>query len=349
MNPFISIVMPVYKSEKYLCKSIEAVLDQTYKDFELLLVDDCSPDSSGQICDYYAQRDDRVHVLHLTKNGGAGNARNTAMQSARGQYLCFLDGDDYFDNNMLEVLANSVTKNPAQAVIFGLVEEYYDDKDKLRNTKTVTYKDKILKNKQELRKELLCLEALDLYGYPCNKMYELEYLRESKAVFPKMKFNEDIIFNIDFFMDAQTCNIIDFAPYHYVKHAGSTTGSFIPTYYEDIMVKIDRLYSQLEYWKMLSDENLEFLALRYTRYLFSALERNCDKRAKMTHRQRKAFFKKEVDSERFKRLSNYLNGHGFIGIMAKILRTKSSFLCLLTARMICTVKRFLPKLFAKLS
>ena len=164
-----------------------------------------------------------------------------------------------------------------------------------------------------------------------------------------IKFNEDIIFNIDFFMDAESCNVLHFTPYHYIKHTGSTTGSFIPTYYKDIMVKIDKLYSQLEYWGMLNEKNLEFLALRYTRYIFSALERNCDKRSKMTHKERENFFREVINTERYKKLSKHLNGDGYIGVLAKILRTQSAFLCLSVARIIYFVKRFIPKLFTKLS
>ncbi len=349
MTPFISIIMPVYNVERYIEKSIESVLAQTFTDFELLLVDDCSPDKSGKICDDFAKTDSRIKVIHLPKNGGVAKARNMAMSVVCGEYLCFLDSDDYFDADMLQVLAESVKNNPAQVVIFGLVEEYYDDKGVLKTTKTVSYENKRIKNQKELREEILKLEAKDLYGYPCNKMYNVAFLKESKALFPIMKFNEDIIFNIDFFMNAESGNIIDFAPYHYVKHAGSTTGSFIPTYYEDIMVKIDRLYSQLEYWNMLTSENLEFLALRYTRYFFSALERNCDKRSKMTHKDRKKFFEEAVKNPRYARLSKHLKGSGFTGILAKILRTKNGELCLVVGRTIFVVKRFLPKLFTKLS
>ena len=99
----------------------------------------------------------------------------------------------------------------------------------------------------------------------------------------------------------------------------------------------------------MEEKNLEFLALRYTRYLFSALERNCDRRSKMSHKERKQFFKEVLKTERYKKLSKYLNGDGYIGILAKILRTKNSFLCLSVARIIYIVKRFLPKLFTKLS
>lgn len=348
-HPYISIIMPVYKSEKYLYQSIETVLSQSFTDFELLLVDDCSPDNSGKICDEYAEKDKRIKVLHLAKNGGAGNARNEGMKVISGKYLCFLDADDYFDSDMLETLAESVKENPAKVVIFGLVEEYFTRNGTSNGAKAVSYENKILTDKQSVRNEVLPLELVDLYGYPCNKMYEVEYLQSTNAQFPKMKFNEDIIFNIDFFMDVDSCNIIDFTPYHYVKRSDSTTGSFIPTYFDDIMVKIDRLYQQFDYWNMLNNENLNIIALRYVRCVFSALERNFDKRSGMNYKQRKEFIANEINSERYKQIKDYLYGGGFIGIMAKIYKTKSCFLCLVVAKIISLVKKYLPSIFYKIS
>ncbi len=348
-SPFISIIMPVYKSEKYLKKSIETVLSQSFIDFELLLVDDCSPDNSGAICDEYASKDNRIKVLHLMENGGAGNARNEAMKIIQGKYLCFLDADDYFDSNMLEVLVNSVSENAAKVVVFGLVEEYLNSKGKVANTKKVTYENKILKDKLSVRNEVLPLELVDLYGYPCNKMYEVEFLKSTGAVFPKMKFNEDIIFNIAVFMDIDSCNILDFAPYHYIKHAESTTGSFIPTYFDDIMIKIDKLYNQFKYWDMLNDNNLNIIALRYVRCIFSALERNLDKRSKMNSQQQKDFLAKEFKSERFANFESHLYGGGIVGIMAKVYKSKNLTVCLTLAKIISFVKKQLPTLFSIIS
>lgn len=349
-NPYISIIMPVYKSEDYLQMSVESVLRQTFTDFELLLVDDQSPDNSGAICDEYAQKDNRVKVLHLAENGGAGNARNEAMKVITGKYLCFIDADDYVDEDMLQKLAEAVAEFPAKVVVFGLVEEYLTKDGDPISSQAVCYNEsKILKTQQEVRNEILDLEAIDFYGYPCNKMYDVEYLRSTGANFPKMKFNEDIIFNIDFFMDVDSCIILEIAPYHYLKRSGSTTGSFIPTYFEDIMVKIDRLYDQFKYWNMLTDENLNFIAFRYVRYMFSALERNFDKRSNMTAKQRKEFLRKEFNSERFHRFENYLYGGGIIGIMAKIYKTKSVFLCLTFAKLISLVKKYFPSVFRKIS
>ena len=85
----ISIIVPVYKVEKYLSRCLDSVLSQTYTDFEVILVDDCSPDSSGAICDEYAKKDKRIKVIHLEKNGGASAARNLGLETCKGKYISF--------------------------------------------------------------------------------------------------------------------------------------------------------------------------------------------------------------------------------------------------------------------
>ena len=91
--PKISVIVPVYKAEKYVGECIESILSQTYTDFELLLVDDGSPDKSGEICDYYAGKDPRIIVYHK-ENGGVSSARNYGIEHAVGEWICFVDSDD---------------------------------------------------------------------------------------------------------------------------------------------------------------------------------------------------------------------------------------------------------------
>ena len=96
MNPKLSIIVPVYNVEQYLDKCIKSILNQTFKDFELILVDDGSIDNSGEICDEYAKKDSRVKVIHK-KNGGLAAARNTGLIIARGDYVGFVDSDDWIE------------------------------------------------------------------------------------------------------------------------------------------------------------------------------------------------------------------------------------------------------------
>ena len=108
--PQISVIVPVYKAEQYLQRSISSVVNQTFTDWELLLVDDGSPDASGQICDEWGRKDSRIRVFHK-KNGGTSDARNYALDRCRGEYIAFLDNDDWMEPAMLETL-------------YGLIKEY---------------------------------------------------------------------------------------------------------------------------------------------------------------------------------------------------------------------------------
>lgn len=354
-TPFVSIIMPVYKVENFLEDAVNSVLAQTFDDFELLLVDDCSPDKSGELCDKLASRDSRIMVIHLNPNKGVSVARNTAMKEARGEYILFLDSDDVFDNDLVERVV-AATKcdsdkenQPVDVVIFGMLEEHYNKKGELINKVEVLPERKSLKTAQEVREYVLELERINLYGNP-TKLYRAETLKKSGALFPIMKFNEDIIFNIDFFNSVKSCEVLDFMPYHYIKRfESSTTSRFIATYYEDIMVKIDRLYKQFKDWDMLTPEVLELIAQRYVRYVFSALQRNYDKRANMSRKQRKQFLQEVFESSRFGLLKPYMSGGGLSGIMADKLKKQKSLSCFFIARTINFVKAFMPKLFGRVS
>lgn len=349
-NPFLSIVMPVYRVEKVLEAAVEDVLNQTFSDFEIILVDDCSPDGSGALCDELAKKDSRITTIHLPQNGGASNARNQGIQISQGEYILFLDGDDKFDSDMLEKTVKVAKETSADAVMFGLLEEHYDAKGDLRNTVLVCPKRESLKNEKELRAYVIEMEKTNLYGYSTNKLYKSEIIKKNNVQFIIMKFNEDIIFNIDFFNHAQTLEVIDFAPYHYLKRVdSSTTSRFIPTYYDDIMLKIKRLYEQFESWDMLTDDILTVIAQRYVRYVFSALERNNDKRANMKGKQRKAFLQEIYKTDLYGKLSPYMTWGGVSGIMAKSLKNKRTTTCLAIAKLIKIIKKVSPGLFLKIS
>lgn len=109
----ISVVVPIYKVEKYLNRCVDSILHQTFRDLEILLVDDGSPDNCGKICDIYAQKDSRVQVIHK-ENGGLSSARNAGIEAASGEYLAFVDSDDWLDLDMLEILYTAACRYDAQ-------------------------------------------------------------------------------------------------------------------------------------------------------------------------------------------------------------------------------------------
>ena len=125
MSPLFSIIVPVYNVEKYIDKCLDSILNQSFMDWEVMLIDDGSRDSSGKICDEYAKKDRRFHVFHK-ENGGVSSARNLGLDNARGEWIWYIDPDDWIADDALATLAAVVHKNEPDCVIFGI--KYYDEK-----------------------------------------------------------------------------------------------------------------------------------------------------------------------------------------------------------------------------
>ncbi|MFS0638297.1 glycosyltransferase [Mesobacillus foraminis] len=140
MNPKVSIIVPVYKVEPYIHKCVDSILAQTLTDFELILVDDGSPDSCGRICDQYAQKDSRVKVIHK-ENGGLSDARNAGIDIARGEYIGFVDSDDWIEPDMYELLYRMCIDNNSEIASCTSII-HYKDKTVINGTHPLTIHDR---------------------------------------------------------------------------------------------------------------------------------------------------------------------------------------------------------------
>ncbi|MBR6569332.1 MAG: glycosyltransferase family 2 protein, partial [Clostridia bacterium] len=119
-NALVTVAVPIYRAEKYLDRCISSLTEQTYSHLEIILVDDCSPDRCPQICDEWAAKDSRIRVIHKEKNEGQGLGRNQALDIATGDYICFLDSDDYLMPESIEHLVAAVEGENAELAVFGL-------------------------------------------------------------------------------------------------------------------------------------------------------------------------------------------------------------------------------------
>lgn len=126
-KPLITVIVPVYKVENTLEKCVESIKNQTYKNLEIILVDDGSPDRSGEMCDEFAKADDRIRVIHKA-NGGQSSARNVGLDSMNGEYVCFVDSDDWIEENMYEKLYSLIIDNEADIACCGIIKEYGNGK-----------------------------------------------------------------------------------------------------------------------------------------------------------------------------------------------------------------------------
>jgi glycosyltransferase involved in cell wall biosynthesis len=190
----VSIVVPVYKSEMYLKKLVDSILNQTHSNIELILVDDESPDNCGKICDDYTQKDNRVVTIHK-KNGGCCEARNKGLQAATGDYLMFADGDDWMELDCIEYLVLSMEKNSCQ---MAMTDSVFTTRDRAQNGT-----DNIRVWTPE---EAVCgmLYAQIPIG-PWNKMYTTSVIRDNNLSFSVPWFGEGLYFST---MAAQHSNKI---------------------------------------------------------------------------------------------------------------------------------------------
>ena len=182
----ISVIIPVYKVEKYLDKCVQSVVNQTYRNLEIILVDDGSPDRCGEMCDAWAQKDSRIRVIHKT-NGGLSDARNAGLDIATGAYIGFVDSDDYIHPEMYQRLEDSATKHDADMAICGF--QYVDENGNLvRKTNGCDIEDGIIdkcRAMEELNRDWrMCvvwnkLYKRDLFSmirFPCGKIHEDEFV-----------------------------------------------------------------------------------------------------------------------------------------------------------------------------
>ena len=348
-EPLFSIVMPVYNVEKYLRDAAASVLGQTYPHFELILVDDCSPDSCPALCDELAASDSHIRVIHKPQNEGLSMARNSGIDQAAGDFICFIDSDDTVDADLLANVAESLKANPADCVMFGMTEEYLDDSGTVKETFIITYPAKQLTDKEQLRNEAIHIENSTLYGYSANKFYDLHYLKKLGLRFHQVTLIEDIRFNVEFFTDAASLNILDTAPYHYKKRGrGSLTELFVPAYFELHRERVILIKNQYTGWDMYSAEVKRILGNIYSRYIFSALQRNFDKRSGMNSSGRKEWIKNLFADELFNELIPAAQPESAVfKIMTLFLKKRSLFLTLLCSRAIFIIKNKMPLLFAQ--
>ena len=208
--PELSVIVPVYKAEKYIHKCVDSILDQTFKDFELLLVDDGSPDQCGMICDAYATQDPRVKVIHKP-NGGVSEARNVGLNRSQGNYISFIDPDDWVEPDMFQDTIAFCAKNRVDIVCFEVCEVR-------NNRKRFHYRfneDRVFEAKDALEKMLT--DIID--NSPCNKIYKKTVWKDVR--FPVGRRFEDVATIYKTFFKAEKIGYIKKYFYYYLKHEGS--------------------------------------------------------------------------------------------------------------------------------
>lgn len=223
INPLISIIVPVFNVELYLRKCLDSIINQSFDNYELILVDDGSIDNSGNICDEYASLDQRIKVVHK-KNGGVSSARNVGLHISNGDWILFVDADDYIPYTTLQYYSDIINNETVDMVLASYVE--VDDMGEIINH-----------DDNYFEKQICMLDCLKLFyltdttlfqGYIWNRLFRRSIILENNIKFNEtIYFKEDGLFAVQYMVCcSQQCHYSSKVVYHYIQHNDSSQHQF---------------------------------------------------------------------------------------------------------------------------
>ena len=346
-NPTVSVIMPVYKVEDYVAAAIRSIQEQTFSDFEMLIVDDGSPDKSGQICEQIAASDSRIRVFHQA-NAGAPAARNYAMNLARGTYYYFMDADDYAEPDMLEDMVAIARRDDAQLVVAGFfIDTYYDDEHYRRDTLSIP--DVVYKDAESFRREAYRAFDKNLLYTPWNKLWLRSYIEERGLRFPGT-FWDDFPFVLSVIRDASRVTFTGKAYYHFIrKRAESETAAYRPAMYEKREEEDGWMKELYAYWGVDDEASREFIARRYIERFIGCLENLTNPGCTLTRAEKREKARTMLRGEKVTRALKYAKPRSLMmKLMLVPVRMRSAALALLECSVITHVKTHNTRLFARL-
>lgn len=306
----VSVVLPIYNVEMYLERCIESIVNQTYKNLEIILVDDGSPDHCPQICDEWGKKDSRVRVVHKV-NAGLGMARNTGIEHATGKYICFFDSDDYVKTDTIEKIVGLAEKVNADIVTFGYSNV---DNNGLVKSEYVPCTVKEIFHGKEVQEEFLPdmlaerKESVNkrLHMSAWASLYSMKLIKENgwKFVSEREIIAEDVYSLLVLYKSVQCVAVLSEALYFYCDNGASLTH----TYRKDRYKKIEKFYiettqkaKQLGY----SEKVIDRVRMPYYSFTIAALK--MISRANCSYREKRHYINEIMDSETFRTLINEMD------------------------------------------
>lgn len=257
-NPLVSVVVPVYNASTYLVRCLDSLVSQTFKNIQVILVDDGSTDQSGQICDSYASNNSNFEVIHK-KNGGLSSARNEGIKYCKGKYITFLDSDDWFSHNYIEICVLELEKNNVELLLTPYIREY--SKKSIPNF--LFSNKKILFNSSNVKTKILAKlfgpdmddlkspARVDDISTAWGKFYLASRCKKIKFVDTKKIGTEDAWFNINYVYGIKSAEYIGNTFYHYNKE---NSNSLVRTYNSKLFDRWCVLYQKM--YSFIKDNNL---------------------------------------------------------------------------------------------
>ena len=249
MSPELSIIVPVYNVEHYLPQCIESILNQTFTDFELILIDDGSPDRCPQICDKYAQKDRRIVVIHQ-ENAGVSAARNAGVKIAKGKYIGFVDSDDWVDLNLLAEVKDILNKYNPEIISFNVMLEYSNRQEKQQNSIPDGYY-----GKRELEEKIYPIMLYNrnenfynfgIYPSVSNKIFARHLIEKNHCKDGRITMGEDAACTYASLLEAESLYMMPQFFYHYRQNENSMTNQYDAGRFEKYKILLEYLDEVLD-------------------------------------------------------------------------------------------------------
>lgn len=340
----VSVVVPVHNNEKYLHRVFDCLTAQTYGDLQIVLVENGSKDSSLKLCEEYADKDSRVEVYKIENNAGAGMARNLGIQQARGEYICFLDADDWYEPTLIQKLVESVSENNADVAICGY-DTYVEGREEsivnIRNLSSGEYR-----TQKEVRMLFSTLFPDLLLGSPCFKIYRASVIKDNNILFPGTERLEDGFFNLKFFSVARSCNVISDILYHYRLSASSEViKKHSEQYHCLVELLVENTLEETSKWENVGDVSYTELYRFYLNEIGTCIENAFVGDWGFSTNDRKEYLDLLTDNDAYRLVIKHL---GVVGAYRRVLHKLLNGKHYVLLGVVVRVKTFVKKNFKKI-
>ncbi len=262
--PQISIIVPIYNGAKYINKCLEMIINQTFKDFELIIVDDGSTDNSFEMCNEYAKKDKRIKIIRK-KNGGTWAARNKGVDVSLGKYIIFFDCDDWYEDNLLQEMFESIDKNNVDLVISGQTNVFVNKNGETRKRIKVLPEKQFYVNKNEILNNFIRLREEEIGDILWNKIYKSEVIKKNNLKFQNYKRGEDTIFNANYYENIDKCMVISKSFYNYrIENSNPVWLKYSENYLKVVLEENTMIVNKLKQWGKYNKAAIEYQSTHFT-------------------------------------------------------------------------------------
>ncbi|WP_342470250.1 glycosyltransferase family 2 protein [Ureibacillus sp. FSL K6-3587] len=339
---FISIIIPVYNAEPFLDKTIQSILSQTYKNFQLILIDDGSKDNSLQICYRYQREDSRILVLSQ-ENAGSSAARNYGLIKATGDYIMFVDADDCIEENMLEELVKIAKEKNPDIVMCGLYKNFYDKNKKLIESKVFRLKPRYIKGNKSIANGIIDLFENEKINGPTCKLIRKKLIIGNEIMMPVgIHLQEDLLFNVKVLCFAESIYVTDKCFYHYNNY---NVESVTKRYYQNKFEMLNYVHNYVVEYFELRTKNNDILARAYYLYIknvYAGFLNLFHDDCVLSRREKIDYIEGIITSNEYNEKLNKSKRSGFkYTVLKSFLQTKNKYIIYYFTKLLYYLKKYL--------